>query len=256
MRARWFLQKARIVKRGNTSAFALLFQPPRQVRNLFRAVLAGEQVHWMDGFVLFPSWRVETQKTPYPRLFGAVVAKANRVIKEDLNRPDSKITHQPDQPSIWELRITRSTRSCLKIEELEQRWESAIEAVRRGEANGCDLLFDAHTAWPRPQRLARAVLGSFVPLPSPAEDSDRLRRVVMSLDRYKLALLGAVVKTTLLAQVRELGVEPETARPALKRWREELGATCDAMHLLENNANYAGGNTKIDRFAVLAGEYL
>ena len=54
----------------------------RQEWDLIKALLWSKTVHWMDGFLIFESWRTKEQKRDYIDRFMVIANRASKVLGE------------------------------------------------------------------------------------------------------------------------------------------------------------------------------
>ncbi|HNQ22536.1 MAG TPA: hypothetical protein PKK06_05520 [Phycisphaerae bacterium] len=239
----------------------------RLLRALLVRAHVHAHVHWMEGFLLFPTWRAKRQKKKtYPEQFGVFASKAAALLRTCLDLEDAP-PHSIDVPSVhqttWSLHTTVPLTSNLVeantfLDAAKEAFCKSADAVSAWQL--VDDAFNAVNDDPTvidPAKLLDAL--QFVGDPratgeATKEQRDRIEHVVST---YNTDLARAITKVTCLAHEELLGVNPRLAACFLEDWLKQIGQARECLDLLKRargGAPSAAGPV-VDAFVTAANEY-
>ena len=191
---------------------------------LFRALLCRERVHWLDGFLIFPSWqKVSSGSRPLGdywnnfhsvalKVAGSLKARGLHDISAHASTRDDGTFHLDVSANLPEIEVLRHVRL---LQEAERRFLAGDD--------GFPQLLDALQAhWYEAASLARALLAAKVGGALAAQKLLSKPRIHQELTQQRNSLLRAIDSIRALPCSHLRRADPLEAREVFKRWFEDL----------------------------------
>jgi len=165
----------------------------RQEWDLIRAMLAREdrKVHWIDGFLIFHTWRDKEQKKEYPAQFMVI---ANRATKELANIGfGAKIVSIERSGGYWALERSAERRYETNIGEAIRLLKKSDDLFILGDDSGWALVIKAAKQWAEPGALCRAIVqAQKLPDRLGRQQGEELGRIKALIEDYRNDLVNAI----------------------------------------------------------------
>lgn len=205
----------------------------RQVRDLIRSVLWQENFNWMDGFLIFKTWRDGNQTGEYLQQFRSLAAKASKAlidkgikgaritrIAETVYKEYWRFERRPE--SNIDQAILSQKKACeYFVKGDEKGWDSISQAIK--EANDC---ID-------PGTICQTIF--LADKPPKEKCIDNIQEIIRS---YRKALVKAIVRVGDKASKKDKkqrqGLDFGSAADALARWIIEIVQINEVLDLFTN----------------------
>jgi len=190
---------------------------------LFRALLRNEPVDWLEGFVLFRTWREETQVGDYPHLFWRVTSQVPAELRKQPFEIEAKLDHPPGKSTYWRLAPSAERAIESNIGKAVRTAQKSGEQFRAGRPGaGWSLIQEAYDKYQDPKSLCQALIYSQT-LPKDCKPYETcLRGIRQLLEERRNVLMHALFRVLCLASDKRQGITEEVATLALDRWLKEF----------------------------------
>jgi len=185
---------------------------------LIKAALIDE-IHWIDGFLIFETWRKNTQKGDYLELFRKIASHVKRQL-EDIQINGFKMVHPTGRPDFWVLEGSSHLES--NIQDALSIAREARNIICKGVmSDGVKRALQAYKTWPNAKTIIEALM--FTPFLPPVFYEDRMfTSIKAKLVDWKKAIVAALAKVIVLGVENRQGLNPELIKIAFERWGDKL----------------------------------
>jgi hypothetical protein len=223
-----------------------------------RAVLRGEPIHLLDGFMIHGSWRQGGQDGSYLALFRTNKANAVTTLRGDLKIKGIRV----DRPAkedlyTWQVHLPAEGFEC-NITEAVRIAREARQRFSQGDPTGWDLVQRAYSTWPDARSIYQA-LAFAGPL---SERRDRYEDLVAGvrqlLEKYRDDFIHALYRILCLAVENQQGITREIVDDEIAPWVSEFFELKQALNVLSETppAQHAPVDRAASQFAELLRKYV
>lgn len=199
---------------------------------LIRALLWQEKLHWMDGFLIFESWRRKRQKQDFVVMFRSVAAKVSDAF-EKLGVKGTRAVSIRGHRDFWRL-------SCGSGEELRTNIGDAIRSLDRSRRlfleqsdSAWNLVMEASKNCPDARSLCRIIpFAQAIPNEMQA-NVGALCKIQELMTRHRDVVAEAISVVAARALRKEQGITFGGASETLGRWVVEILSINDVLRLFE-----------------------
>jgi len=224
---------------------------------LVKAALAQDKVHWLEGFLLFDSWRKHSQQGDYLKQFRTIATKTGYAL-EAIGIKNAKMICESDGV-YWKLSSYKYEEPLSNITEAVLLAQKAEVDFRKGNSlEAFASLKAAFELWPDAPSVCRALMGGEA-LPRETPDSKQFLAALSELlEKYEANLIDAVTRLSLRANHRLQGITFDNCKDFLLRWLMEIAKVGEAKALFANSGPIKPHSVdeKTRRFAKLADTFV
>lgn len=223
---------------------------------LIGAVLRGEPIHWIDGFLVFETWRTGKQKRDYPALFRTVTSKANKQFKK-LGINGLKMGHPPGKLDYWILLPGGNTPVDSNIFDAIQVGLESRKAFQKNDFSlGWELILRSYHTWPDAATITRSLVYAHALPDKGHECYNSLPKIRDLIVDSKQEIVSALAKVIALALEEKQGLNEEIVQVAVDRWGDLLFDLDTVLKLLEGEfKEITLKKTYVEEFISLANNY-
>lgn len=220
---------------------------------LIKASLTGEPIHWIDGFLIFETWRNDIQKGNYLDLFRTIASRVSRQLKT-INIYGFKMVHPRNKEDFWTLQGP----VCLESNIL-----NAIQIAQKGRQEICEgrvedgirLVLKSYSTWPNAKALTEALI-CLVALPTNQQEHKSLSELRQFLIDTKMEVVLALAKVIALGVEGWNGLNQNLIEIAAIRWGGLLSDLNVSLCIFEETYHKEIiNNTLLNEFIFYANKY-
>jgi hypothetical protein len=211
---------------------------------LIKAIFLYQQMHWLDGFLIFDRWRHKDFSKDYIEIFRVLRSKAQGQITE-VGIEQAKF-------------ISKDKRTYTLFVPKDQQFASSLHdaALLTDQIRNNFLQGQAKDAWQQLIQLSENIndgrsyayaLAFVAEIPKPySENTQLINAIHDALVNYEEILSDAIIKVSQKATFGKGGISSEIAYEVITKWISELSSLRQTLVLIEGKSEKSPIHTRGD----------